>query len=353
MALAGVEDSAGKKIRKPYTITKSRESWTDQEHEKFLEALQLFDRDWKKIEAFVGTKTVIQIRSHAQKYFLKVQKNGTREHVPPPRPKRKAAHPYPQKAPKNVSISQTAPVLVTVSQPDMEYYQLPGTTSMLQKAGSSYPATPWVHHSVPPIDVPFLQKDAATVAVTTQNICSTGSTENCACTWQSQPDIPDEGNESLQVRVKPDFSQVYQFIGSVFDPDATDHLKNLQKLDPIDLETVLLLMRNLCINLSSPEFEEHKLLFSTYDTNDSDGSDVKDQFKEGMAAPLSEETQTKGLEKVKQGDQPSQHKINDKQVSADSLRCNPNESTVTGTSSFQNVDETGEITSYFSSEDTA
>nr|GMD09624.1 protein REVEILLE 6 isoform X2 [Ipomoea batatas] len=53
------EDS-NKKVRKPYTITKSRESWTEQEHDKFLEALQLFDRDWKKIEAFVGSKTVIQ-----------------------------------------------------------------------------------------------------------------------------------------------------------------------------------------------------------------------------------------------------------------------------------------------------
>lgn len=42
----------------------------------------------------------MQIRSHAQKYFLKVQKSGTSEHVPPPRPKRKASHPYPQKAPK-------------------------------------------------------------------------------------------------------------------------------------------------------------------------------------------------------------------------------------------------------------
>uniref|UniRef100_A0A0D3AZH0 Uncharacterized protein n=1 Tax=Brassica oleracea var. oleracea TaxID=109376 RepID=A0A0D3AZH0_BRAOL len=29
------------------------------------------------------------------------QKNGTFAHVPPPTPKRKAAHPYPQKASKN------------------------------------------------------------------------------------------------------------------------------------------------------------------------------------------------------------------------------------------------------------
>ncbi|CAK9175825.1 unnamed protein product [Ilex paraguariensis] len=54
-------DDPMKKVRKPYTITKSRESWTDPEHDKFLEALQLFDRDWKKIEAFVGSKTVIQV----------------------------------------------------------------------------------------------------------------------------------------------------------------------------------------------------------------------------------------------------------------------------------------------------
>ena len=30
-----------KKVRKAYTISKSRESWTEGEHDKFLEALQL------------------------------------------------------------------------------------------------------------------------------------------------------------------------------------------------------------------------------------------------------------------------------------------------------------------------
>ncbi|MQL74634.1 hypothetical protein Taro_007016 [Colocasia esculenta] len=106
-ANSSTEDPS-KKIRKPYTITKSRESWTEQEHDKFLEALQLYAPSRSSFVSscvfpvyLVPCVGWFRIRSHAQKYFLKVQKNGTSEHVPPPRPKRKAAHPYPQKASKN------------------------------------------------------------------------------------------------------------------------------------------------------------------------------------------------------------------------------------------------------------
>ncbi|CAL0302202.1 unnamed protein product [Lupinus luteus] len=95
------------KIRKPYTITKQRERWTDEEHNRFLEALKLYGRAWQRIEEHIGTKTAVQIRSHAQKFFSKLEKEALVKgistghaldiEIPPPRPKRKPSNPYPRK----------------------------------------------------------------------------------------------------------------------------------------------------------------------------------------------------------------------------------------------------------------
>lgn len=71
-----------------------------------MEALKLYGRAWRQIAEHVGTKTAVQIRSHAQKFFSKLEREGssgvskgtvTEIDIPPPRPKRKPTHPYPRK----------------------------------------------------------------------------------------------------------------------------------------------------------------------------------------------------------------------------------------------------------------
>jgi SHAQKYF class myb-like DNA-binding protein len=48
--------------------------WTDQEHDLFLEALKIYGKDWENIERHVGTRDVIHVRSHAQKFLQKLKK---------------------------------------------------------------------------------------------------------------------------------------------------------------------------------------------------------------------------------------------------------------------------------------
>ncbi|WJX18229.1 Protein REVEILLE 8 [Trifolium repens] len=261
---SGCGDASGKKIRKPYTITKSRESWSDEEHDKFLEALQLFDRDWKKIEDFVGSKTVIQIRSHAQKYFLKVQKNGTLAHVPPPRPKRKAIHPYPQKATKNVLVPLPASIAYGSS------------TNSLLPAGY----ITWDENSML---MDTCQDELNNLHGNEADIGSKGISNNGvgdSTTRLNASQIPNQGKQNSVTHGLPDFAEVYGFIGSVFDPDTNGHVQKLKEMDPINFETVLLLMRNLTVNLSSPNFDPIKKAMSTYDVNNNDAVGVTDVKKQ-------------------------------------------------------------------------
>lgn len=53
--------------------------WTSEEHALFLKGLEMHGKGWKKIAKLIKTRTVVQIRTHAQKYFqrmAKAKKNG-------------------------------------------------------------------------------------------------------------------------------------------------------------------------------------------------------------------------------------------------------------------------------------
>ena len=47
--------------------------WTKSEHNKFIEALYLYNCDWMKTQSYLKNRTYFQISSHAQKFFLKLK----------------------------------------------------------------------------------------------------------------------------------------------------------------------------------------------------------------------------------------------------------------------------------------
>mmetsp|Transcript_9353 Transcript_9353/g.11210 ORF Transcript_9353/g.11210 Transcript_9353/m.11210 type:complete len:215 (+) Transcript_9353:454-1098(+) len=56
-----------------HTINTGR--WTREEHNMFLHGLETYGKEWKKIADLIKTRSVVQIRTHAQKYFQKVAKH--------------------------------------------------------------------------------------------------------------------------------------------------------------------------------------------------------------------------------------------------------------------------------------
>nr|GEW66107.1 hypothetical protein [Tanacetum cinerariifolium] len=80
-----------------------RESWTEEEHKKFIEALRLNGRAWRRIEEHMGTKLQFKLEAMPKllrQLFVSLPVVNAYEVKPieiPPRPKRKPMHPYPRK----------------------------------------------------------------------------------------------------------------------------------------------------------------------------------------------------------------------------------------------------------------
>ena len=48
--------------------------WSQLEHKNFVDSLRKYGKDWKKVEDCIKTRSGAQIRSHAQKFFNRIQK---------------------------------------------------------------------------------------------------------------------------------------------------------------------------------------------------------------------------------------------------------------------------------------
>lgn len=43
--------------------------WSSGEHARFLQAMRIFGNSWKHVYLYIGSRSIAQIRSHAQKYY--------------------------------------------------------------------------------------------------------------------------------------------------------------------------------------------------------------------------------------------------------------------------------------------
>ena len=47
--------------------------WNDDEHIRFLEAINIYGNNWREVQKYVKTRSSNQVRSHAQKFILKLK----------------------------------------------------------------------------------------------------------------------------------------------------------------------------------------------------------------------------------------------------------------------------------------
>lgn len=58
--------------------------WSEDEHQQFLNLMQKYGRSWTKISQFMMTRSEPQVRSHAQKHFLRISRLA-KQTTPPER----------------------------------------------------------------------------------------------------------------------------------------------------------------------------------------------------------------------------------------------------------------------------
>jgi len=249
------QNTPTEKKRKTYTIRKEREVWTEDEHKKFLEALEKFGKDWKQIEAYIGTKTLIQIRSHAQKHFTK--QKDTNSNDPPattttttttlPKAKRKyELHSDDMGDALFIPWMSTADALSEKS-----YLSCPDEFAEWMKSNGLLPDQP-----PPGVDIDLLmdiQKQQKEFLISASK-----SIQNAL--FLERP----EANQLGQ----PDWSKIYDYLGLLMQSDTfgTD-VSRQATLGPAERSIIDFFWKNLLVSLSDDTFsDDFRLLLKEYET---------------------------------------------------------------------------------------
>ncbi|KAE8717285.1 Protein REVEILLE 8 [Hibiscus syriacus] len=234
-------------------------------------------------------------------------------HMCRPRPKRKATHPYPQKASKIVFSHYKHPWVPSSINTIPPRYGVWDEASMLANSSSSKIMPPQDEFtSLRGVKAGFFSMSIPLLQVGVARISNSG-VSGIGSSFRTIPnsDMPKEGKQASMLHGIPDFVEVYSFIGSVFDPDSEGHVQKLKEMDPINFETVLLLMRNLTVNLCSPDFEPIRKVLSSYDVNKNPVGVAKGVIPPNQMNDIQQHIENDGNDEWKEGFLPQTFNLTD------------------------------------------
>ena len=107
--------------------------WTKDEHARFLKGIDIHGKEWKKVAMLVKTRTVMQTRTHAQKYFEKIEKGSGKL---PSRPKDMAQRGDDKGKKDDAMMNPFIPHAVTVVTLDEKDIVLPVTDQTAARPGN-------------------------------------------------------------------------------------------------------------------------------------------------------------------------------------------------------------------------
>eukprot|EP00727_Mastigamoeba_balamuthi_P008014 m51a1_g3833 putative myb domain-containing protein (413) ;mRNA; f:329114-330889 len=199
------------------TYTNSRTRWTEDEHRRFLSGIELYGRQWDRVEQHVGTRTMAQIRSHAQKYFEKLEKENRAEQIPPRRR-------------RETTLDLGAALTQSPVSPSSAEFM-----SWMEQCNLVSPAPPPTSLIIQAQQ--FLKERLAPEAKALDGTETTVEGVGFGPAQQTGVGLP-----------PPDPEVVYTFLASLFDPTQTGLEQRLAEMSPADRLAVRELMANLTSN---------------------------------------------------------------------------------------------------------
>ena len=73
LKLGDLKNNKKNKKTKESNLDLNEGRWSTEEHIKFIEGLVKYGKNWKNVQKYIGTRSVSQTRSHAQKFLLKLK----------------------------------------------------------------------------------------------------------------------------------------------------------------------------------------------------------------------------------------------------------------------------------------